>query len=809
MRSNPHVQGESFMNENLNSKHTAPTNSGAPDYQNTGEFSVDEIIADFSRDGTSFAENSDQRLDLDEIIADFHGDFSDELSSSSLSSIPDLTAGDEPSYPTDPVDTESSVSVRPNVRSEQDGFNPAASQQLSMPTDSASSGTSNEPDGADFAAGTALDNAVGADYIPAQSDDKFQFDSAELAAEKFCPTEPCSSTENTQARPLNKKLNFGVNFSDSTEDFDKDYTTSDFSSGTIENTYDTHQKLNRKNKADIHIPYDLLGDENINYSAASDKFGRKASAFYVKAVFCFAFFLLCSYLTIAPAYGIFVPEFMSYASRPYISLCILISAQILAMLLCLDIIASGFFRLFCLRPTMDSVTAVASSAVLIHAISIVLFPKWGGYLPYCAVSCAALCAALISRYQKYTALRKKFKVLSMSDTPFGVFSAGSPDGTTRIFKNPFDKTALFFKSLTEPNDAERYSLFFAPIILCVTLIFSVLSSFSVGHSERFFWAFAAVSSAALPFCMLISSSLPDKKSACVLCSRGAAISSVNIRRDIKKCREAVLCDDDIFPAGTVSVNGFKLVGTNNFEKVFSYTAAVLIDGEVGIGALFSDLLKQQLLRPAHTTSLIHHEGGISARIGSDEILVGTSGFLIRMGVKVREGLEIKHGVFTAINSNLVGIFALKYLAAPSVSVGFGILSRRHIAPIAATRDFNITPGMIEKKFKLKRGVCVYPDINERISLSDRHEDLLEFPFVVMPFSGIRPFAEGITIARRFAKSSRRNLFLSTAASIIGVILLTFLARGAEYSAAAPHNLLFYNLLWLVPIILSSSGSSKN
>ena len=612
-----------------------------------------------------------------------------------------------------------------------------------------------------------------------------------------------AATTGAAASAAKKTLRFGRNFSETTDGLEPTYTTSDFYSGTMEGTG------RGKKRGAEPLKYDFADFSQANYFTAAEMCAKKASSFRFRSFLCFLAAALCAYLTIAPSYKIYVPQMLSYVARPYISLAVLIFAQIFSMLLSCDIIAAGFYRLAKLRPTLDSAAAVASTAVLLHAVSIVIFPQWGGYLPYCAVSCASLCMALAARAQKYAALRKNFKTVCTSDSPCGIFVERQEDGELCAFKRPADRSEQLFDAIFDLDASEKFSFVFAPIFLCAAPVFAALSSFGAGCGQRFLCAFAAISSAALPFSAFISASLPRKKSADVLNSRGAAIITPDIPRTLSKCRRAAVGDEDIFPAGTTAVNGFKLVGTNNFEKVFTYTAGVLISADTGLKLLFGDLLKQQMLSPVQANSIIHYEGGISAQINGDSVLVGTSGFLIRMGVRVREGLEIKQGVFTAINSELVGIFALKYTAVPSASVGLSLMLRRRIVPVLAVRDFNLTPGMIEKKFKIKRGISDYPDVNRRVAMSEYANDAPDAPAAVMPFPSIRPFAETLTVARSAYKAIRKNIVFWCMASAAGLILLTYLMRGGEFAAAAPQNVLYYNLLWLVPTFLSSAASARN
>ena len=71
-------------------------------------------------------------------------------------------------------------------------------------------------------------------------------------------------------------------------------------------------------------------------------------------------------------------------------------------------------------------------------------------------------------------------------------------------------------------------------------------------------------------------------------------------------------------------------------------------------------------------------------------------------------MQIKNGVFVAINMSLAGVFAMKYETSEQVQNAFRLLRRIRITPVVAVRDFNMTPGMLESRFRLKPQWIDYP-----------------------------------------------------------------------------------------------------
>lgn len=88
-----------------------------------------------------------------------------------------------------------------------------------------------------------------------------------------------------------------------------------------------------------------------------------------------------------------------------------------------------------------------------------------------------------------------------------------------------------------------------------------------------------------------------------------------------------------------------------------------------------------------------------------------------MAVKVPEGINLKNGVLVAINMQFAGIFSIKYDIQPSVRRSLNFMIKHKITPVMAVRDFNMTPQLIESRFKVNPDHFDYPDLEQRIAYS--------------------------------------------------------------------------------------------
>lgn len=580
-----------------------------------------------------------------------------------------------------------------------------------------------------------------------------------------------------------------------------------------EEEYDEEPLSQKPPKIKKPLLYDFDKKDYRDAEEASKNCGKQASG-YLSRTFIMLPFLLCAiYLSIAPMFSLPIPFSLTYVNAPYLYLLVLIVLEIVCMILSLDILAAGLYRLLHLRPTMDSLVFFTALTSLVHAISILLFPEWGGYLPYTSVSCLILWMAVLCRYQKKLGQKRVYKALSLSKTPVGVnvYEIGTKE--QRAFRHLTDEEVdKLMDKMNGPDRLERFSEIYAPLALISTIVFAVRASIGQGQAQLFLWALSAISMLCAPFGLLMSFSWPFRVVSRRLFNAGAALIGFQGTKKLSKSTRAVLFDADIFPPGTVAINGLKILGNHSFERILGYTASAIEASGSGLTKLFLDLAQKQFVKPLGVSKLTHYDsGGIEAVVNGDTLLVGTSGFLLRMGVRVTEGLNLKSGVFVALNGEHVGIFALKYQPTPQVHMAFQMLKRHKITPVLASKDFNIAPGMVENKFKLKSETIDFPDIEERLALADEFEKLEGFDcddVAVLTRDGMLPLAECMIGAKKLIKASKKGIILGTLSAVIGILLMYFLTFEFAFAAASPYNVLVYLVLWSLPSYLISYSAGR-
>ena len=186
--------------------------------------------------------------------------------------------------------------------------------------------------------------------------------------------------------------------------------------------------------------------------------------------------------------------------------------------------------------------------------------------------------------------------------------------------------------------------------------------------------------------------------------------------------------------------------------------------------------------------------------------MGTASFMRKMNVRLPADVNLRTGVFLAVDKELAAAFAVKYSPSENVDFAMKLMQRSRIQPILASRDPNITPSLIKRKFS--RGAHMeYPSLSERIALSEAEKDR-DLPRALLFREGLLPYAETVAGSLRLCKAVRRAAAISLLGSWAGTLLTFYLTSLGAYELLNPLALEVFLLLWTLPVLLMADWTGR-
>lgn len=519
-------------------------------------------------------------------------------------------------------------------------------------------------------------------------------------------------------------------------------------------------------------------------------------------VLCVAMF----YLTFAADTPLPLPDMLT--EQPRILAAVLLWCLGVACVLGLDALWLGLTAPKRKRLGTHTIMSLSVVLTLLDGLWFCLLGRDGG-LPLAAPAALVLLGTQWGIYDRKKALAKTCATASMSAEPYRVTLDQDKWKGQKAFCKEQGTTAQFGSQLQSPDGAIRVYQLFVPLILVAVVLFALISSCGRMHPERFLWCLSVILTAATPLSGMLTFSQPYLRLTMRLNNSVALAGWDGVLSMGKGNAYILLRDDDLFPVGSVKSQGIKTFQGVSMERVTSCAASMIRVSGSGLTKLFSDLVQVQGGFFRRVDSLSYHEaGGLVATIRGDQVMIGTAGFMAVMHIPLKQGEYVKEAIFCAINGNLQGIFALKYDQSRNVRPALQALIQAGVKPVLATRDFNITPAMLHRRFKLPVNKMEYPNVRRRHELSEAGQSHSRVLGALVRRDGLGPYTDAILGARRLHQVVRWNTLLALVASVVGMVLTFYLTFIAAYLSLSAFNMMLFLLLWLVPNLLISATVDK-
>ena len=205
----------------------------------------------------------------------------------------------------------------------------------------------------------------------------------------------------------------------------------------------------------------------------------------------------------------------------------------------------------------------------------------------------------------------------------------------------------------------------------------------------------------------------------------------------------------------------------------------------------------------------YQEGGIAGTIRGESVILGRADFMAQMGVRLPRDIKLQTGVFLAVDKELVAVFAVKYMASDNVDAALQAVLHNGICPVFAVRDFNITPALIKRKFKINtKKRCLYPELSERLALSEEEYEGSGRPGALLFREGLMPYAETVIGGKRMHGAVRKSCGWALIGSICGTLLAFYLVFIGGFQVITPASLLAFQILWAVPAAMVNGWVSQ-
>ena len=561
--------------------------------------------------------------------------------------------------------------------------------------------------------------------------------------------------------------------------------------------YEDTEQLYGPPDPEVEVEAEPIGEEPDLFTAASEarEDYKWRSASLLPA--CFTA-LIPTALLAAEDQGLKIPFWSESLRSQSIVLLILLA---LSAFFCRGVFRRAWEQLGEKRFTSEAVTVLAVLAAAGDCVVRAVGRGYSPVAPYAAVTCLALFFAHLGNTRLDRGYLDTFRTASMDEEPPYLVT----DTERAACKQP-GAVPGFYTTAVRPDDATMAQTVLLPLLAVAAVVFAGITSLGRGRGGDFLLHLSIILSGAAGFALPLCFALPWSRLARHLQKAGCAVAGWSGAERISRRRCMILSDGDLFPPGAVQLNGMKIYAEER-RKVVSYAASMAKAADCGLNRLFDGVLRSELGEYLKVDQFaFYEEGGYAGTIRGESVLLGTASFMRKMEVRLPGDINLKTGVFLAVDRELIAVFAVKYNPSENVDFALKMMRRNHITAILASRDPNVSPALLKRKFGKKARV-EYPSLTVRIALSEAGKDH-DLPRALLFREGLLPYAETVVGSRRLVTCVRRSTVLALAGSVVGTLLTAYLAGLGSYSLMSPLALEAFLLLWALPVVVMSDLAGR-
>ena len=391
-------------------------------------------------------------------------------------------------------------------------------------------------------------------------------------------------------------------------------------------------------------------------------------------------------------------------------------------------------------------------------------------------------------------LRKASDLIAITKVPD--FRNGHP-GYVCTEGNP----ESFLEHYRKPSTPEKILSIYALLSLAAGTALAV-AMYMLHDTNTAVQIFMASQLLALPVSAFVSMSRPTAILQNQLHHRSAVLCGWQGIRTAEKRTVFPLHYTDLFPHNAVKLNGVKFYGTVDPGRVVSYTTALLCTEESGLLTVFHQLPRSHNSVSHTVESFTQHSGGISGTINGSLVLVGTAACIQDSGVELPDSCKVAQAIYTAVDGQLSGVFAVTHNRAKASAAGLRILcGNRTLTPLLTACDFLLTPKFIRDKLDVNAKRLVLPDRGTRLALGNVQPEADDTVIALTTKDSLVAKVCAVIGAQTLKSALKAGAAIHILGGAIGLAAVAALALTGGIALLTPVNLLLYTAVWSIPGLL--------
>lgn len=512
--------------------------------------------------------------------------------------------------------------------------------------------------------------------------------------------------------------------------------------------------------------------------------------------------LICIYISCAADFSLLLlPTSLNYAYNPSNVLTIFLILMAVSILLAYDVVWDGIQALVHLVPNLSTLIDFALLLNILHCISRLV--SEGEEIPYACVVMLALFAQLRAQVSRSTIRHYNYKVAGSAKQPMGLFYHDGP--VPHVVKAPLEQVDRFASQTLRRGVQHRLETVFTIMAGVIAAVLSVIVCIATGDIGRLIYVLAATVTGACQISLICALVMARSYSARRMQRSGAAADGGAGVRKLAEAGVVVLTDEDLFPAGSIALAKLELRSNLNDSTALAYAAA--LTGGSSLGSMLAEEVRTRYGAPLAAHHVVRDiNGGVRGQIGGLEVMLGSDEYMADHGVIARDVPE--HGLVLALDGNVAAVLLIDYQVPAPLFNAMQMLTEKKTKIWLHTRNHQITPELVEQRYALQKGTVIVPELETDRALHNAHYTDKDVLCGMLLRDGFVPASACMTAARAEARISRLGVMIGICASLLCMLLMTYLCYVFVPADAHPIRVLIYMILCFIPIFFLENGVNR-
>ena len=494
--------------------------------------------------------------------------------------------------------------------------------------------------------------------------------------------------------------------------------------------------------------------------------------------------------------------------------------------ICRVAILNGFAPLKKFKGNSDTGVAIASLAGVMQGVISVFtstsFYKGNMHL-YAVVVSLLLFANCLGKLFMVLRVKDNFKFVTQKAPVFSgkiyvnediakKLTSGTVGKPIVAYQVESDFLSDYLKISYSPDPAEDMSGKVAPVAILCSLFVSILYGIiSKGDIFGAFSALAVMTAVSVPVANLLSVNLPMRKLCTDVLSKNAMIAGYPSIRQFCDTKAVMVDATDLYPAGSITLNGVKAFDNYKITESFLSCAAVLKEAGSPLASVFQNVVDNNGGKLPGVESVMYEDKlGIVGFVNGERHLVGTAELLEKYGVTapalsgeeqyMREG---RKKTYFAKGSKAVAMFVTTYSSTLRIAEELQRAEANGINMLVRTSDPNVTSEKIAEDFGIFfRSVKVLSTGLGNVcqEVSSQKEDSSRAYLATR--GSFLPFLRALSGCVRMKSNISLTVVIQLIGLILGVLITAAIVLCAGVHSLGALKILFYVIFWGIAAVVA-------